>query len=49
MGIERIFFGFLFDYIGVFGESEKYVVRVFGVDRFWSVVVGIFGFNRIIM
>lgn len=49
MGIEWIFFGFLFDYIGVFGESEKYVVCVFGVDCFWLVVVGIFGFNCIIM
>lgn len=49
MGIERASLGSMLDHTGAFGESEKYIARVFGADRSYSLVVGTSGANRTIM
>ncbi|MEJ5073407.1 arginine decarboxylase [Enterobacter ludwigii] len=49
MGIERASLGSMLDHTGAFGESEKYIARVFGAHRSYSLVVGTSGANRIIM
>ncbi|MGL4600529.1 MAG: Orn/Lys/Arg decarboxylase N-terminal domain-containing protein, partial [Plesiomonas sp.] len=48
MGIERASLGSMLDHTGAFGESEKYIARVFGADRSYSLVVGTSGANRTI-
>lgn len=49
MGIERASLGSMLDHTGAFGESEKYIARVFGAHRSYSLVVGTSGANRTIM
>ncbi len=49
MGIERAALGSMLDHTGAFGDSEKYVARVFGADRSYSLVGGTSGSNRTIM
>lgn len=49
MGIERTSLGSMLDHTGAFGESEKYVARVFGADRSYSLVGGSSESNRTIM
>ncbi|ARD40106.1 arginine decarboxylase [Edwardsiella ictaluri] len=49
MGIERASLGSMLDHTGAFGESEKYIAKVFGADRSYSLVVGTSGANRTIM
>lgn len=49
MGIERAALGSMLDHTGAFGESEKFIARVFGAHRSYSLVVGTSGANRTIM
>jgi arginine decarboxylase len=49
MGIERGSLGSLLGHLGPIGESEKYIARVFGADRSYSVLNGTSASNRAIM
>jgi arginine decarboxylase len=49
MGIERASLGSLLTHSGPIGESERYIARVFGAHRSYSVLAGTSGSNRTIM
>ena len=49
MGIERGALGSLLGHTGPIGESERYIARVFGADRSYSVLNGTSASNRSIM
>jgi arginine decarboxylase len=49
MGIERAALGSLLGHLGPIGESEKYIARVFGAHRSYSVLNGTSASNRSIM
>jgi arginine decarboxylase len=49
MGIERAALGSLLGHSGPVGESERYIARVFGADRSYSVLNGTSASNRTIM
>lgn len=49
MGIERAALGSLLGHLGPIGASERYIARVFGADRSYSVLNGTSASNRAIM
>jgi len=49
MGIERAALGSLLGHLGPIGESERYIARVFGAGRSYSVLNGTSASNRAIM
>ncbi len=49
MGIERGALGSLLGHLGPIGESERYIARVFGAERSYSVLNGTSASNRSIM
>ena len=49
MGIERAALGSLLGHLGPIGESERFIARVFGAHRTYSVLTGTSGSNRALM
>ena len=49
MGIERAALGSLLGHLGPIGESERFIARVFGAHRSYSVLTGTSGSNRALM